>query len=228
MVIAPPDAHADPAAIAGLIIAEQVSVVQFVPPMLEAFLEEPAAARCDSLRYVMSAGEKLHRGQADRCRSVLPAAQLRNLYGPTETFYVTDRRCQADDPRDPPIGRPIANTRAYLLDRRGEPVPFGATGEVWIAGAGVARGDLGSAERTDERFVADPFAGARGERMYRTGDLARWLPGGELEYLGRVDGQVKVNGLRIELGEIESAIRAHPAVESAAAAVLETPGGRQQ
>jgi amino acid adenylation domain-containing protein len=227
VVIAQPGAHADPAAIAGLIAAERVSVVQFVPSMLEVFLEEPSVAECGSLRYVLCAGEKLHRGLAQRCRSVLPHAALTNLYGPTETFYVTDYPCRTDELRDPPIGRPIANTRAYLLDSRRKPVPFGATGELWIAGAGVARGYLGGG-LAEERFLVDPFVDAPGERMYRTGDLARWLPDGELDYVGRVDGQVKVNGQRVELGEIESVIRSLPGVDSAAVAVQQTPAGRQQ
>lgn len=233
VVIAPPEAHKDPAAIAALITAERVSVVQFVPSMLEAFVEEPAAAGCTSLKYVLSAGEKLHSHTAERFFGVLPNATLCNLYGPTETFYATHFRCHAGDGGDPPIGRPIANIRAYLLDQRGEPVPPGAVGELWIGGAGVAEGYVGSADLTGERFAADPFApdqsaGVPGPRMYRTGDRARWRPDGQLEYLGRLDDQLKINGERIEPAEIESAIRAHPAVKQVAVRADDLPNRRQR
>ncbi len=224
MVIAPPGAHADPGALVDLITGERVSVVQFVPSMLDAFLDHPGSARCVSLRYVMAAGEQLRRPVVDRCLAALPGAELHNLYGPTETFYVTDSRCSAGS-QDPPIGRPFANTRGYVLDRRGDPVPVGATGELWIAGAGVARGYLGRAELTAQRFVRDSFSGGQ---MYRTGDYARWRDDGELEYLGRIDDQVKFHGQRIELGEIEAAMRAHPGVERAAVAVSEGAGGQQR
>ncbi len=228
MIIAPPGAHADPGALVDLITRGQVTVVQFVPSMLDAFLDHPQAERCVSLRYVMSAGEKLSQQVVERCSSALPGAELHNLYGPTETFYVTDTRCHAGAAQDPPIGRPFDNTRGYVLDQRGEPAPVGVTGELWMAGAGVARGYVRRKQLTAERFVTDPFCPAPGGSMYRTGDRARWRSDGQLEYLGRIDDQVKFHGQRIELGEIEAAIRAHPAVERVAVVVQETAGGHQR
>lgn len=224
VVVAPPDAHKDPDAIIGLITREQVRVVQFVPSMLDAFLDHPGAADCTSLRYVLAAGERLTRPIADRFVRTLPGTALQNLYGPTETFYVTDTRCRGG--AEPTIGRPFSNIRAYVLDHRREPVPLGVAGDLWISGAGIARGYIGRDELTAERFRADPFAA--GARMYATGDRARWLPDGELEYLGRTDDQVKLHGQRIELGEIEAAIRTHPSVKRAAVSVHEGHGGRQR
>jgi acyl carrier protein len=135
-------------------------------------------------------------------------AQLHNLYGPTEAAVdVTYWACQRDSKRPVvPIGRPVANTQIYILDRRMQPVPIGVTGELYIGGVQVARGYLNRPELTAERFVKDPFSEVTGARLYRTGDLARYLPDGAVEYLGRVDFQVKIRGLRVELGEIEARI----------------------
>jgi acyl-coenzyme A synthetase/AMP-(fatty) acid ligase/acyl carrier protein len=158
-----------------------------------------------------------------------PGRRLLNAYGPTEaTVWASVHECRADEAGNPPIGRPIANTRIYIVDGRGEPVPAGVAGELCIAGAGVARGYLNRPELTAERFVEDRFGGVPGARMYRTGDLGRWLPDGTIEYLGRNDHQVKVRGFRIELGEIEARLAAHPAVRDAAVAARDdAPGGRR-
>ncbi|WP_031470137.1 non-ribosomal peptide synthetase [Sciscionella sediminilitoris] len=151
-----------------------------------------------------------------------------NAYGPTEaTVDVTSWRCREGEPRTVPIGRPSRNTGVYVLDERLRPVPIGAPGELYVAGIGLARGYLGQPCRTAERFVANPFRPA-GARLYRTGDRVRWVRGGDLEFLGRVDDQVKLRGFRIELGEIESVLRGHPQIRQAAVMVREDrPGLRQ-
>ncbi|MBB1062178.1 non-ribosomal peptide synthetase, partial [Marilutibacter spongiae] len=153
-------------------------------------------------------------------------ARVVNGYGPTETttFAVVHEITRSDaSGRSIPIGRPIANTRVYVLDGEGQPVPVGVSGELHIGGAGVARGYLGREALTAERFVADPFAGEAGARMYRTGDLVRWRADGTLEYLGRNDQQVKIRGFRVELGEIESALSSRPGVRGAVVVVHADP-----
>ncbi len=177
------------------------------------------------VRVVNLAGEPLRRALAD----ALYAAGVRdvlNLYGPSEdTTYSTWARVEPGDRREPSIGRPIAGTRAYVLDRAMELVPAGGAGELYLGGAGLARGYLDRPEQTAERFVPDPFPGEPGARLYRTGDLARWRADGELEFLGRLDHQVKVRGFRIEPGEVESALLAHPAVREALVVAREDAPG---
>src|SRR5262245_13186036 len=152
-------------------------------------------------------------------RLVSRGRTLWNLYGPTETtIWSTIAQVGADDSRPVPIGRPIDNTRVYVLDRHRQPVPIGVAGELHIGGAGVARGYLHRPDLTAERFTADPFARDRQARMYRTGDLARWRPDGQLEFLGRADDQLKLKGFRVEPGEVEDALARHPAVRAAAVA----------
>src|SRR5690606_27431719 len=152
-------------------------------------------------------------------------SEVWNMYGPTETAIWST--CYRIPAVDAPIyiGRPIANTRVYVLDKAMRPVPPGVPGELYIAGAGVARGYLGRPELDRERFLPDPFVQVPGERMYRTGDLGRFLPNGNLEFRGRIDSQVKVRGFRIELGEIESVLSSHPSVGGAAVKVIEVAPG---
>ncbi|WP_433325337.1 amino acid adenylation domain-containing protein [Spirillospora sp. CA-294931] len=217
LVLARPGGHQDPAYLVETIEKEAVTTVHFVPSMLGAFLPEVAPGRCASLKRVVCSGEALGADLVTEFHRRLPG-ELHNLYGPTETAVdVTFRPCPDGRDGAVPIGRPVWNTRAYVLDESLRPVPPGATGELYIAGVQLARGYLGRPALTAERFVASPFA--PGERMYRTGDLARWTPGGELLYLGRSDDQVKLRGFRIELGEVEAALGVHESAARVAAAI---------
>ncbi|MFF9314764.1 non-ribosomal peptide synthase/polyketide synthase [Streptomyces sp. NPDC014748] len=220
LVVARPEGHRDPVYLADLIRRERVTTAHFVPSMLRAFLDEPAAAGCGALRQVMCSGEALPAPLAARFHRVLPDSRLHNLYGPTEASVDVTAHEVAADPGTVPIGRPVWNTRAYVLDAGLHPAPPGVAGELYLAGVQLAHGYLGRPDLTAERFVADPY-GPAGERMYRTGDLARWTADGELEYLGRTDDQVKLRGFRIEPGEIESVLAAHPDVAQATVVLRE-------
>ncbi len=215
--IAPPGAHREPGALAQLIRRAEVTTIHFVPSMLQVFLEHPDAVLCRTLRRIVCSGEALSGELARRCCRLLET-ELDNLYGPTEAAVdVSWWPCRVDLARDPvPIGRPIANTRLYVLDTGGQPVPVGAPGELFIGGAQVALGYVNRQELTRERFVSDPFvdqpAAEPEARLYRTGDRVRWNPDGTIDFLGRLDHQVKVRGLRIELGEIEAVLDQHPRV----------------
>ncbi|WP_067503788.1 amino acid adenylation domain-containing protein [Actinoplanes sp. TFC3] len=223
MVIARPNGHRDNGYLAGLIAAEQVTTIHFVPTMLRSFLNSRDAARATALRRIFCSGEALTADLRDRCFAILPGVELHNLYGPTEAAVdVTFWQCRPEHTETVvPIGRPIDNIRCYVLDEQDRPVPVGADGELHLAGVGLARGYLNRPELTAGKFPPDPFAPGR---MYRTGDLARWQSDGTLAYLGRNDDQVKLNGQRIELGEVEAALLSHPDV-SAAAAVVHRPAG---
>ncbi|HVG10760.1 MAG TPA: amino acid adenylation domain-containing protein [Thermoanaerobaculia bacterium] len=165
-----------------------------------------------ALRTVMVGGERCPAEIAARWSA---GRRFVNGYGPTETtIFSMAFEGSGEPPQGPPIGRPLANTQAWVMDRLGRPVPVGVPGEIWLGGEGVARGYLGRPDLTAERFVPDPFA--EGARLYRTGDLARWRPDGNLEYLGRIDHQVKIRGHRVECGEVEAALARHPAVREAA------------
>lgn len=215
LVMARPEGHKDPAYLSRVIREHGVTTLHFVPSMLHAFLEHPDAGACAGvLERVMCSGEALPAALVDRFHEVLPGVELHNLYGPTEAAVdVTAFACTPGVARTSiPIGKPIANTRMYVLDPCGEPVPQGVSGELFIAGVQVGRGYLNRDDLTAERFLPDPFSADAGARMYRTGDLGRWLPDGNIEYLGRNDFQVKIRGFRIELGEIEARLLAHPQV----------------
>ncbi|MBQ1088778.1 non-ribosomal peptide synthetase [Streptomyces sp. B93] len=214
LVVAEPGAHRDPPRLAELVRESGVTTVHFVPSMLQMFLEEPAAARCVGLRRVLCSGEALPLPVARACHEVLPSAALHNLYGPTEASVDVTATEVPPGAERVVIGRPVWNTRAYVLDTALRPVPPGVAGELYLAGVQLARGYVGRAALTAERFVADPY-GPPGARMYRTGDLARWTADGTLDFLGRTDDQVKIRGVRIEPGEIEAVLARHASVAHA-------------
>ncbi|HSL81767.1 MAG TPA: amino acid adenylation domain-containing protein, partial [Thermoanaerobaculia bacterium] len=221
LVVAEPGGHLEPAYLADLAARERVTVLHFVPPMLRAFLDHPGAGSCRSVRRVIASGEALPGELARRFHQVLGGAELHNLYGPTEAAVEVSawpaRPGAVTGVGDGvPIGRPGAHVRLSVLDRDLRPAPPGAPGELAIGGLAPARGYLGRPGLTAERFVPDPTAPRAGARIYRTGDLSRHRAGGEIEFLGRLDQQVKVRGFRVEPGEIEAALLEHPAVRSAA------------
>ncbi len=209
LVLAQPGDHRDPSRLMDLIGRESISTLHFVPSMLQAFLQAPGVSACTSLKRIVCSGEALSVDAQQRVLAELPGVRLYNLYGPTEAAIdVTHWDCREEGRDTVPIGRPIANLRCYVLDDALEPVPVGALGELYLAGAGLARGYHLRPALSAERFLADPFA--TGERMYRTGDLARYRADGVIEYAGRIDHQVKLRGLRIELGEIETRLLRAP------------------
>jgi amino acid adenylation domain-containing protein len=208
--------HRDSHYLAGMLAGGEVSVAQFVPALLEAVLDEPGFVPNERLTRVFCGGERLTRALVTRFRGV-STATLVNLYGPTETTIdATSWTQRAGDaiPAVIPVGRPIANTRAYVLDAHQRRTPVGVPGELYIGGEGVADGYLFNEALTAERFLPNPFLA--GQRVYRTGDLVRHLPGGNLQYLGRTDDQLKIRGVRIEPGEVEATLRTHPGVRECA------------
>ncbi|MBK5438559.1 amino acid adenylation domain-containing protein [Pseudomonas sp. TH32] len=215
LVMARPGGHKDPAYLCEVIEAEQITTLHFVPSMLDVFLAHGDVSQGAGLLRVMCSGEALPGSLVRRFKQQLPGIGLYNLYGPTEAAVdVTAWNCARPVvPDNTPIGKPIANTRMYLLDARLQPVPLGVVGELFIGGVQVARGYLHRPELTAERFLKDPFSAGR---LYRTGDIGRYLPDGNIEYLGRNDDQVKIRGLRIELGEIQARLTEYPQVNEAA------------
>ena len=223
LLVATGEQRRDPARLAALLAEWQVTRLTLVPSLLSVLLETPACLA--SLRVCVCSGETLPSALANRFYDVLPQAVLWNYYGLSEASG--DSVAARVDRNDLPvsIGRPVWNTRIYLLDAALEPVPAGVAGELYIAGVGLARGYLRRAGLTAERFVADPH-GAPGSRMYRTGDLARWRADGVIEYLGRADQQVKIRGFRVELGEIEAALSAEAGIAQAVVVARDDmPGG---
>jgi amino acid adenylation domain-containing protein/non-ribosomal peptide synthase protein (TIGR01720 family) len=206
LVVARPEGHKDPRYLEQTILHERITILHFVPSMLEAFLTAGLDYASLNVQHLVTSGEALSGALQQAVFAQLPKTKLWNLYGPTEAAIdVTFWPCQATAAlQTPPIGRPIHNTQIYVLDASLNPVPIGVTGELYIAGVGLARGYLGRPGLTAERFVANPFE--PGSRMYRSGDLAYWNKDGVLTYSGRLDAQVKIRGVRIELGEIEAAL----------------------
>ena len=224
VVLASREAASDGTALRRLLTESGATVMQATPATWRLLL----AAGWDGSPpvRVLCGGEALPRGLADELLG--RAGSVWNLYGPTETTIWS-----AVHPVNPgvgglasaSIGRPIANTSMYLVDRELRPVPVGVLGELLIGGDGVARGYRGRPDLTADRFVPDPWGGAPGARLYRTGDLVRYRDGGILEFLGRLDHQVKIRGFRVELGDVEAAFSAHPAVRQAAVVACEDPAG---
>ncbi len=208
LVLAKPGGHQDASYLIQLIAQQQITTLHFVPSMLQVFLESSGLENCHSIKRVICSGEALPFELQERFFERLQA-ELHNLYGPTEAAIdVTSWCCQANNnQRIVPIGRPIANTQIYILDRQLQPVPIGIPGELYIGGAGLARGYWNRAELTNEKFISSPFESEK--RLYKTGDLARYRADGTIEFLGRIDHQVKLRGFRIELGEIEAVIAQH-------------------
>ncbi|MCP5425318.1 MAG: amino acid adenylation domain-containing protein [Gammaproteobacteria bacterium] len=209
------------------LIAEQgITVIQVVPTLLQALLDE-GLERCTALRRVFCGGEPLTIELRDRFLASLNA-ELINLYGVSEANIDTLFEVCRPDEAFVPVGRPTPNCRAHILDARGRPAPVGVVGELYLGGAGVGRGYAERPGLTAERFVPDPFSRQPGSRLYRTGDSARYLADGRVEFLGRRDHQVKLHGYRIELGEVETALKAHPAVTQCVALVREDRPGEQR
>jgi amino acid adenylation domain-containing protein len=220
VVLVPDEALADPEQLIRTLAAHRVTRIVLVPSLLRALLDAGGdlAGALPALRYWVTSGEALAPDLVERFGAALPGAALINLYGSSEvaadvTCY--DVRRAGDHVSSVPIGRPIANTQIYLLDPHLNPVPVGVPGELCVGGAGLARGYLNRPDLTAEKFIPNPFAADAWSRLYRTGDRARYLPDGNIEYLGRLDHQVKVRGFRIELGEVEAALERHPAVRAA-------------
>jgi amino acid adenylation domain-containing protein len=226
LVFLPQGAHRDPVAIADFVQSYSVTLLHFVPSMLKEFLEEPAVGRLSSLRHVICSGEALSPALKQRCADQIGIAPD-NLYGPTEAAIDVSwwPAAAGPDARRIPIGRPIDNIRLYVRDSELRALPIGAPGEICIAGIGLATGYVNDEKQTRDRFVVDPFA--EQQCLYRTGDIGRFREDGALEWLGRTDSQVKINGMRLELEEVENLLEAHPDVSEAVALVLgEDANGR--
>ncbi|MGI8546381.1 MAG: amino acid adenylation domain-containing protein [Gemmatimonadaceae bacterium] len=217
----------DALALAGLGADAGITLVNTVPSALAVLLATEGVPR--SVRVVNLAGEPLARELVEQLFATTAVETVCNLYGPTEaTTYATWVAMSRGTGFVPSIGRPVSNTRVYVLDGQGEPVPVGVAGELYIGGVQVARGYLNRPELTAERFVPDPFSNKLGARLYRTGDLGRWLADGTIEFLGRDDHQVKVRGYRIELGEIEAMLATHPGVQRVVAVAREDAPGEKR
>ena len=208
--IPPVELLSSPTELLAWLAQERITVSLLPTPLMDAVLREPMPPELN-VRLFMSGGDRLVRRPPAGSRF-----ELVNIYGPTETsIAATAATVRPEGERPPTIGELVAGARGYLLGPDLEPVPQGEPGELWIGGPGVGRGYRRRPALTAERFLPDPF-GPPGDRLYRTGDLVRWLPDGELEFLGRLDHQVKVRGMRVELGEVESVLAAHPAVRESA------------
>jgi len=229
LVVARPDGHRDPAYLVDSIIRHQVTVLQLVPSLLHMLLDTAEFKDCRSLRHVFCGGEAMAEDIPRRFFGTL-TAELHNMYGPTEAAI--DSLCYSvprdDFRKNVPIGRPVANTQAYVLDHHRQPQPIGVPGELYLGGIQVGQGYHNQPALTAESFIPDIFGNAKGARLYRTGDRARFLADGNIEFLGRIDHQVKIRGFRVELAEIEMALKQHPAVRESVVVIREdVPGDKR-
>jgi amino acid adenylation domain-containing protein len=214
LVMAEPEAHMDGRFLIEQIRKNGITTIQMVPSLLKLCLDEPDFRKCHSLTRVFCGGEALTADLVRRFKESGLKAELYNLYGPSETTIdATYSRCEIDT--DVSIGRPISNTEVYLLDESMQPVPIGVPAELHIGGLNLARGYLRRPDITASKFIPHPFSAMRGARLYKTGDLARYRPDGQLQYLGRLDSQVKLRGFRIELEEIATVLRQHSQISDA-------------
>ena len=225
VVIIPDAVVQDPYRLVQTCATQHITRIVLVPSLLQTIIDTHPAlqSQLPHLKYWISSGEALPLRLCQRFLAAMPQGILLNLYGASEvaadvTWYDTG---QSQSLACVPIGRPLANTQLYLLDRHLQPVPIGVRGEIYVGGAGLAQGYLNNPALTAEKFIPHPFSSAAGARLYKTGDLARYLPDGTVEFLGRLDHQVKMRGFRIELGEIEAVLSQHPAVRAALALVRE-------
>lgn len=220
LVLAKPGGHQDPRYLVDLMATEQITIVDFVPAMLRLILEEPGLKACTALRYVTCGGEALPKEVCDLFYQRLDKVELHNCYGPTEvsidaTIWVCERHSPIIS-----IGRPITNQEVYILDEDLQPVPIGVPGELYVGGAGLARGYWNRPDLTALVFLPHPFSHEPGKRLYKTGDLARYLPDGNIEFIERRDNQVKIRGFRVEIGEIEAVLQQHLDIAEVAVLVL--------
>ncbi|HYO59951.1 amino acid adenylation domain-containing protein, partial [Archangium sp.] len=220
LCIAPRDALLPGAPLLSVLKEQRITTMTLTPSSLAVLDPEGLEA----LETVVSVGEACSPALVARWK---PGRRFINAYGPTEVTICASF-CDEVDEQRPSIGGPLPNVQLYVLDERLEPVPVGVPGELYIGGAGLARGYLGRPELTAERFIPDPFSGRKGARLYRTGDVSRYLSNGELEFIGRRDEQVKIRGFRIELGEVEAVLTQHPAVREAVVVVRESAPGLKQ
>ncbi|WP_404791161.1 amino acid adenylation domain-containing protein [Altericista sp. CCNU0014] len=226
----------DPAGLVAAIAHHQISHLLALPSLYNLLLETAQPQQLKSLQTTIVAGEVCPTALVRRHLDQYPETPLFNEYGPTEgTVWSTVYRCEGEVQKLPstvsstvPIGRPIPNAQIYILDAQQQPVPIGVTGELYVGGEGVARGYLHQPQLTAEKFIPHPFAADPDAKLYRTGDLARYRPNGDIEFLGRMDDQIKLRGFRIELGEIEAAIAQHPSILETIVLVREdSPGDRR-
>jgi amino acid adenylation domain-containing protein/FkbM family methyltransferase len=223
----PDEARPSGEALVSFVRERRVEVLDCTPSQLKLMLSAGLAEQGQHVPSLVLAGGEPFEEETWRQAAALDATTFFNVYGPTEcTVDVT--ACRVEAGARPSIGRPLANVRAYVLDSDSGPAPLGVAGELYVGGAGLARGYLNRPGLTAEKFVPDPFSGEPGSRLYRTGDLARYLPDGRIEFLGRIDHQVKLRGYRVELGEVEAALSEHAGVREAVVMAREDVPGEQR